>query len=404
MMFNKVIPIEYFEFADSRMNEIISFLFGDCETITNDTLYSGTINGNDNTEIETVLFADNRYYQGRISSKGKTIAAVNPRSVNYRLYVDNLWNIDSTTSASSTDEVFSVSAMQTKNRADYTSLVSILGDAWTAEKANPSVFTYDSVLNKWYVDFTTTNFCRYIKIIVRAAVGQSINWSLFVKEDSTVYKPVGITLTQMQAVTMLPILANGASAYRCCPFSSNPYLTSFDEFQYFTNCTTIDGNYGNGNHGGFASCSNFQSIVFPQSLTIIGDSTFNSAPISSLNLENITYLGRRWCYNTSNLTSLYLPSLETTGIEWSAGQSYIEVGENATDLKRGFAGNNCVLVCRATTPPSVSANVTAKALYVPAASVDTYKSTTYWSNVASKTYAIEGSYYENHHELDPNQT
>lgn len=403
MMFNRVIPIEYFEFADNRMNEIISFLFGDCKTITNDTLYSGTINGNDNTEVETVLFADNRYYQHRISSKGKSINAVNPRTVNYRLYIDNLWDIDSTTSASSTDEVFSVSAMQTKNKADYTSLISILGDAWTAEKASPTVFTYDSTLNKWYVDFTTTTFCRYIKIIVRAAVGQSINWSLFVKEDSTVYKPIGITLTQIQAVTALDPVANNISSYRSSSFGYNPYLTSFNEFQYFNNCTAITGNYSGGNTGGFISCSNFQSIVLPNSLAHIGDSSFFGTPISSLNLENITYLGRRWCYTGTHITSLYLPSLETTASEWqNAALTYVDIGENATNLQKVLLGNSCVLVCRATTPPTVTANVTAKALYVPAASVDTYKTTTYWSNVASKTYAIEGSYYENHHELDPN--
>lgn len=403
-MFNKVIPIEYFEFADSRMNEMISFLYGDCEIITNDTLYSGTISGNDNTEIETVLYADNRYYEARTSSKGKSVEAVRARTVNYRLYVGSLWDIDSTTSASSTDEVFSVSAMQTKNRADYTSLVSVLGNAWATEKASPTVFTYDSTLNKWYVDFTTTAFCRYIKIIVRAAVGQSINWSLFVKEDSTVYKPVGITLTQMQAVTSLSILANPISTERCTAFGGSPYITSFNEFQYFTNCTSIDGNYSGGNTGGFEYCSNLQSIVLPQNITSIGDRAFRGTAITSINAANVTYVGRTGFRECSHLSSLDLPSLVTAGRDWLSGPVYLDIGPNCTSLS-SYAlgtGTSAVVVVRATTPPTVGA-ISCAALYVPAASVDTYKETSPWSSVAAKTYAIEGSYYENHHELDPNQ-
>lgn len=72
---------------------------------------------------------------------------------------------------------------------------------------------------------------------------------------------VGLTYAQAAAVTSIP---NNV-------FRGNTTITSFDEFQYFINCTTLSG--GASGTGGFQN-SSLTSITFPASLTTIGEAVF----------------------------------------------------------------------------------------------------------------------------------
>lgn len=61
-----------------------------------------------------------------------------------------------------------------------------------------------------------------------------------------------------------------------------------------------------------------------------------------------------------------------------------------------------VLVCRATTPPTLgSGNTSASKIYVPAESVAAYKAAARWSGESSKIRQIEGTWYETHRSLEP---
>lgn len=68
-------------------------------------------------------------------------------------------------------------------------------------------------------------------------------------------------------------------------FGGNTDITSFDEFQYFTNITTIPQNC-------FLSCTDLSSITFPSGLTTIGNAAFqNCTSLTSVQLPNtVEYL------------------------------------------------------------------------------------------------------------------
>ena len=57
---------------------------------------------------------------------------------------------------------------------------------------------------------------------------------------------------------------------------------------------------------------------------------------------------------------------------------------------RAIFGESCIVIIRATTPPSIPKTPSCLKLFVPAEVIDAYNSATYWSGVASKTYTIGG--------------
>lgn len=107
----------------------------------------------------------------------------------------------------------------------------------------------------------------------------------------------GTSLEQIQAVKDL----NRA-------FYKNTLIETFDEFEEFTNTTTM-GIYG----GGMEGCSNLRSIKLPKSFKDIKTRDFyNCTSLSSINLEHIESIGAQSFYGTTNLNIvLNLPNLKS---------------------------------------------------------------------------------------------
>ena len=114
----------------------------------------------------------------------------------------------------------------------------------------------------------------------------------------------------------------------------------------------------------FAWCSSLASVIIPDSVTSIGDSAFDEcSSLTSITIpDSVTYIGRQAFYECSRLTSVY---------------------------------------CKATTPPTAvveeyynwaafDKNASGRKIYVPAGSVEAYKSAPRWSEYAS---AIQMSPY-----------
>lgn len=232
----------------------------------------------------------------------------------------------------------------------------------------------------------------------------------------TTKAPVGITQKQCDAVTILGCFTwNGSLSDK---FKSNTLITSVNDLTKFRNITQIFGDAGTGHLGGFSQCTNISSAAIPDSLHDVGDRCFYKCyGITSFDFKNIRSLGRE-SFQETKLTEVvlnegftaiygggtsgsYEPFVNTTTIKYYDFPS-TTVTLQSRDLCRFSATQ--VIVCRATTPPTLPAQLnplSSVKIYVPSASVDTYKAASNWSALANQIYAIEGTWYETHRELEP---
>ena len=149
---------------------------------------------------------------------------------------------------------------------------------------------------------------------------------------------------------------------------------SFTSITIPNNVTSI-GNFA------FQSCTSFTSITIPNNVTSIGNSAFDyCTSLTSATIGNsVTSIGDAAFNSCTSLTSIIIPSSVTT------------IGS------RAFQGCSSLtsVTLNATTPPTIgggtyygSFNGTYP-IYVPAASVEAYKTANNWSNYASRIFAIE---------------
>jgi hypothetical protein len=130
----------------------------------------------------------------------------------------------------------------------------------------------------------------------------------------------------------------------------------------------------------FQSCSNLESsIVIPSGVTSIESATFSGCKkIPSVKFpNNLTLIKNNAFYGCESLTTIDIPS------------SIVEIGNNAFKNCSNLAS----ITCRATTPPTIQTTTfsgvpASCSIYVPAESVETYKTANYWSARASYIQAI----------------
>ena len=171
--------------------------------------------------------------------------------------------------------------------------------------------------------------------------------------------------------------------------------TSFNEFRFFTGMTSVYSNTFTGwsqltsvmipnsvtsiGYGAFWNCSGLTSIVIPNSVTSIGQQAFDSCSgLTSATIGNsVTSIREQAFTGCSGLTSITIPNSVTS------------IGYNAF--------NNCIgltsVTVLAETPPTLGSsafanNASGRKIYVPAGSVNTYKSASGWSDYASDIEAI----------------
>ena len=131
--------------------------------------------------------------------------------------------------------------------------------------------------------------------------------------------------------------------------------TSTNELITGCNNTVIPNSVTSIGNSAFSKCSGLTNIEIPSGLTSIGNSAFS---------------------NCSGLTNIEIPSSLT-----SIGSSAFSDCRNLTSI-----------TIKATTPPALMSNVFTNTnncpIYVPAESVDAYKTATNWSSLASRIQAI----------------
>lgn len=129
----------------------------------------------------------------------------------------------------------------------------------------------------------------------------------------------------------------------------------------------------------FYGCSNLATIVLPTTLLSIGEEAFRDCGISEIVIpEKVTTIANSAFSACLNLTSITLP------------QSITSVGNSAF--------YNCKrlkdVYCKPTTPPAGGANMfdntaNERKIYVPQASVETYKANANWSTYAAAILGYE---------------
>lgn len=156
----------------------------------------------------------------------------------------------------------------------------------------------------------------------------------------------------------------------------------------------------------FSGCTNLRSINMPTELIGIGGGAFRkcrnivslSLPSSVRSIGGGAFSG---CSELSSVTFGSNSSLRTIGYSAFVGSIIIEIdlGENVNDIGN-YAFYNVTslrkVICRATTPPTLGSWAfwsTPATIYVPDASVSTYKTTSQWENYADRIVGI--SQYNN---------
>ena len=195
-------------------------------------------------------------------------------------------------------------------------------------------------------------------------------------------------------------------------FKGNSYITSFNEFRYFTNVTSID-------ESEFSECYMMKNISIPNSVTQIGRKAFyNCYSLQNVSIpENVISINEKTFFNCSSLTNVLIPNsvtyignqafafcskLPSIIIPNSVSEIDIYAFQRCNDLSRitlgysvtkiGFCAfyecdNVTEVISKSLTPPVINdwscftSPVYSNArLLVPYNSLDEYKNATYWKN------------------------
>ena len=218
------------------------------------------------------------------------------------------------------------------------------------------------------------------------------------------------TFYNCQSLQSITIPSNvtsiGSSAFNSCyslqSITIPSGITSIGSNTFY-NCyslqsITIPSNVTSIGGGVFQNCRRIQSITILGNVTNIGTSVFFSChSLRSVMIpSNVTSIGSGAFQNCSSLQSITIPS-NVTNIEYNAFQACyslqsITIPSNVTSIGSN-AFNSCYGVeeyhITPTTPPTLSNTnafngiVDGTIIYVPSASLDTYKTASNWSTYAS---------------------
>ena len=175
---------------------------------------------------------------------------------------------------------------------------------------------------------------------------------------------------------------------------TNLYRQQIVSAEIGTQCTSIG-------LRAFSNCLGLTSVTIPDSVTSIGEYAFyNCYRLPSINIpDGVTSIGRYAFDDCEALTSINIPDGVTTIAQNSfancTGLTSITIPNGVTSIiASAFSGCTALtsITVEATTPPTLGTNAFDKTnncpIYVPAESVEAYKTASRWSTYASRIQAI----------------
>lgn len=164
------------------------------------------------------------------------------------------------------------------------------------------------------------------------------------------------------------------TSYRTSSFDASLISNKYDDFGLisFNEPLTVIG------YSAFSGCKSLTSITIPNSVTKLIDNAFgNCSSLTSITIPNSVI-------SIGDLAFMYCSSLTSVII----GNSVTSIGEGT------FADCSSLtsITCKAVTPPTLGSDNNLSnviAVYVPAESVEAYKTATNWSYYADKIQPIQ---------------
>ncbi|MBR1962772.1 MAG: leucine-rich repeat domain-containing protein [Alistipes sp.] len=146
----------------------------------------------------------------------------------------------------------------------------------------------------------------------------------------------------------------------------------------------------------FSYCKSLTTITIGESVTSIGEQAFKSSGLISVTIpDSVTSIGEQAFYDCSSLKSVTIGNSVTeiggSTFENCLSLTSVTIPDSVTEIGAS-AFYNCTslkeVYCKATTPPAGGSNMfysnaSGRKIYVPAESVEAYKSATYWKKYAS---------------------
>ena len=152
----------------------------------------------------------------------------------------------------------------------------------------------------------------------------------------------------------------------------------------------------------FSDCSKLTAVEIPNSVTLIGDSAFSKcSSLTSVRIPNsVTSINYSAFSKCSSLTSVEIPNSVTEIGEWAfnncSGLTSVTIPNSVTEIGM-HAFESCTgltsVTINATTPPTLDDtnafdDTNNCPIYVPAESVNAYKTATNWSELSGRISAI----------------
>lgn len=217
------------------------------------------------------------------------------------------------------------------------------------------------------------------------------------------------------------------SAYSLEVISLTTGITGIDQYVFY-NCTALKGlnfpdTLSSLTTRMCSNCVTLKYISLPTTISSVGSYTFSDCyGLESIVYSNYSYLGNymfQYCYSLkaiyfstietlgssslrycTSLPSITIPSginlIGSTAFSNCTALKYVDIASTVTSINSAFSLSKLLLLkCRANTPPTLAAytfdsNILNKLfkIYVPDASVATYKAATNWSTYANYIYPL----------------
>ncbi len=258
-----------------------------------------------------------------------------------------------------------------------------------------------------------------------ATISENLSRIQSAKADiKTAIEAKGVTVPSSATIdTYATYVSQISSGGGGIPMPSNLSAATLNDFGLLTSAAIKSGVTSIG-ISAFKGCNSLSSITIPNSVTSIGNYAFNSCTsLKSITIpDNVTSIGNYSFQNCTSLTSITIPigvtSIGAYAFTYCTSLKSITIPDNVTSIGNN-AFNNCIslssieipnsvtsigdrafsnckslssITVNAATPPTLGKNVfnntNDRPIYVPAASVDAYKSATNWSEYASRIQAI----------------